>query len=79
MSAPVATAPTFESIDAEFRRISGLLGEQYVVYDQARKRLNALKKERDALVSQFQLFRKMAEAQSPTQAANPQVTDDDGK
>lgn len=47
--------PTFESIDNEYKRISGLLGEAYVNYDLARKRLRELMRNRDAVLAQYRV------------------------
>lgn len=67
-----APSPTFESINSEYQRISGFLGEAYVRFDLARRELNNLKKQRDAVLAQFKLFQQLNEKEPPTD----QVTQD---
>lgn len=48
--------PTFEAIDAEYKRISGLIGEAYVTSDLAKRRLRDLVREREAVMAKWRFY-----------------------
>ncbi len=64
MSGAVPTMPDVNSINTEYQRINGLIGEAYSIYTNHRKRLNALMKERDAVLAQWRLMQQMDAAKA---------------
>ena len=62
MSVAPTKMPSADSINADYQRVNGLIGEAYSTYNLHRKRLQTLVKERDAVLAQWRLFTQMAEA-----------------
>lgn len=65
----IPKCPDADSINADYNRINGLVGEAYAIYRNHRKRLSVLMKERDAVLAQWRLYSQMSEASSALAAA----------